>query len=115
MIESIVETSMARNRTLDVTGALIATEGRFAQVLEGPAAALDDLMVSIRRDPRHTDLIVTFDEHIRERRFGGWSMAYSGNAGFVARLLGSVATDPGLADETELSRLIRFMQGMAIR
>ena len=113
-IDSIVELSVARNLALNVTGALIATESRFAQVLEGPADAITDLMASIRRDPRHTEIAVRFDEAIEMRRFAGWAMAYRGNAGFVSRLVDADATDPA-SDAPDRRRLVRFMRGMATR
>ena len=112
-IDRFVAVSTARNRTLNITGALIVTKSRFAQVLEGPDSAIEELMTSIRRDPRHGELAVVFDRAIAGRRFDGWSMAYSGNAEYVTRLvdpLGAVSTPPGDADAL---RLIGFMKGMA--
>lgn len=112
-IDRIVTVSAERNRTLNVTGALIVTKSRFAHVLEGPDSAIEGLMSSIRRDPRHGELAVVFDRAISGRRFDGWSMAYSGNAEYVTRLvdpLGAVSTPPGDADAL---RLIGFMKGMA--
>ena len=112
-IDRIVTVSAERNRTLNVTGALIVTKSRFAQVLEGPDPAIEGLMASIRRDPRHGELAVVFDRAIAGRRFDGWSMAYSGHAEYVTRLvdpLGGVSTPPGDADAL---RLIGFMKGMA--
>ncbi len=43
-IRDIVETSRVRNARLQVTGALVASRNRFAQILRGPRAALDALM-----------------------------------------------------------------------
>lgn len=113
-VARIVETSLARNRALDVTGALIATDALFAQVLEGPDEAIAELMISIRRDPRHQDLSVAFDEPIAQRRFADWALAYRGGAGFVSRLVSAVATGAAAAEDPDRRRLIRFMEGMAI-
>lgn len=113
-IESIVEVARSRNRTLDVTGALIATDTAFAQALEGPPAAIDELMASIRRDIRHKDVRVVVDQEIDGRRFPGWSMAYSGRATYVARLVEPLNAASGETDAAHWVRLIQFMQEFAI-
>ena len=83
-MRDIVRVAQARNAGLGVTGALIATEGHFAQLLEGPDDAVDEVMVSVSRDPRHTEVRVIHDGRIDRRRFPKWSMAYSGLATYVA-------------------------------
>ena len=82
-VVDIVRVARERNRLLSVTGALMFTETHFAQVLEGPATAVDELMASIRRDDRHSDVTVIETEAMSRRRFGNWSMAYWGPAGLV--------------------------------
>jgi hypothetical protein len=77
-VQDIVKTARSRNATLGVTGALMFTETHFAQVLEGPPAAIDALMASIRRDSRHMHVRTIGDEYIPERRFADWTMAYCG-------------------------------------
>jgi hypothetical protein len=56
-------------------------------LLGGGQRAVEELMASIEEDPRHMRMktIRTAEE---ERRFTGWSMAYSGNASFVDRHIG---------------------------
>ena len=83
-IENIVQLSRSRNASIDVTGALVFTERNWAQNIEGPDAAIDSLMESIRRDRRHTDVDVVYRETIADRRFGTWAMAYAGPSTFVA-------------------------------
>jgi hypothetical protein len=82
-IDDIVTVARTRNADMDITGALAFTETHFAQVLEGSHDALEDLMESIRRDWRHTDIQVTRVETLPERRFPDWRMAYSGPSLFV--------------------------------
>lgn len=79
-IEHIVALSQVRNASLDVTGALISTPKFFAQVLEGSPAILDELMASIRRDPRHASVRIVNTLISSRRRFPGYSLAYSGYA-----------------------------------
>ncbi len=83
-VDNIVTVSKRRNAQRGVTGALMSTGTYFAQVLEGEQEVVAGLMASIAEDPRHMRLktIRTIEE---ERRFPGWSMAYTGNAGFVDR------------------------------
>ncbi|MDB5479338.1 MAG: blue light sensor protein [Caulobacteraceae bacterium] len=107
-VADIVTVARSRNATLRVTGALISTDGAFAQVLEGPPAAVDELMVSIYRDRRHTDVNVVLVESLAERRFPAWALAYSGLAtyvrGHIEPLMGN--TDDGEAKARQLIRLM---------
>lgn len=112
-IESIVDVARARNRTLEVTGALISTETAFAQVLEGSADMVEEVMASIRRDTRHTDLRVVSDQEIKERRFPSWSMAYSGRSQYVQRLVDPLRA-PDETTEAMTLRLVRFMREFAV-
>ncbi|MEE7439747.1 BLUF domain-containing protein [Methylobacterium oryzae] len=89
-VRNIVETSLARNAQLGVTGALVASRGRFAQILEGPRAAVDALMDSIRRDRRHAGVEVLVYDDIDRRRFADWTLAYSGASVFVDGLIGTL-------------------------
>lgn len=82
-VVDIVTVARSRNRSLDVTGALMFTESHFAQVLEGPADAVAEVMGSIGKDERHGDLKVIETEAMSRRRFGKWSMAYWGPASLV--------------------------------
>jgi hypothetical protein len=82
-IDNIVAVARTRNADMDITGALAFTETHFAQVLEGSQDALEELMKSIRRDWRHTDIQVTQAETLGDRRFPDWRMAYSGPSVFV--------------------------------
>jgi hypothetical protein len=94
-LDKLVETSRARNADLAVTGALIFTERHFAQWLEGPRAAIDELMISINRDSRHRDIQVVKVADDVPRRLASWSLAYWGTATFVDRLI--VAVQPQAA------------------
>lgn len=111
-IDDIVARSLVRNQGLGVTGALIATQSRFAQVLEGSDAALEILMSSIRRDPRHEDLKVILDHDIAQRRFARWSMTYCGQAGYVERLVEPLGAAERPVLEADWLRLCRFMEKM---
>lgn len=76
-VQRIQWSSQVRNRRLDLTGMLVFTGRHFAQVLEGREEALRELMASLRRDARHSDLKVVFEQPITQRRFDGWAMGYA--------------------------------------
>jgi hypothetical protein len=102
-LAEFVETSRARNADLMVTGALIFTERHFAQWLEGPRAAIDDLMIVISRDSRQKDVRVVKVVDDVPRRFASWSLAYWGTATFVDRLIASVQSSAPAADDHALN------------
>ena len=76
-VQRIQWSSQVRNRRLDLTGMLVFTGRHFAQVLEGREEALRELMASVRRDARHSDLKVVVEQPITQRRFDGWAMGYA--------------------------------------
>lgn len=82
----------ARNLAHGITGMLLHFDGNFLQVLEGPAAAVGDLLARIMRDPRHHGFLELLRRPLRQREFDGWSMGF--------RNLGAddLSTLPGWAD-----------------
>ena len=82
-VEAITAVARARNLEMKVTGALISTEQHFAQILEGAPARVDALMVSIRRDPRHSEVTVLQEVERSTRWFAQWSLAYAGQSSYV--------------------------------
>jgi hypothetical protein len=75
-ILEILRVAREKNEKLDITGMLLYREGNFLQVLEGPASAVDSLLATIKRDPRHNGFILMSRKKIDERQFGEWSMAF---------------------------------------
>lgn len=67
-----------RNRMLLITGALLFSEGCFAQILEGEAEDLNTLFPSIQADPRHDGVTLMQRGQIAQRAFAGWDMSYIG-------------------------------------
>lgn len=91
-IDAIVDVSRSRNFILEVTGALMFTHSNFVQVLEGRQTAIEELMASIKLDPRHCKVRVLEVEPIASRRFATWSMAYVGPAALVESSLKPLLT-----------------------
>lgn len=75
-LEKISEESRRNNKKLGVTGALCSSPRGFLQILEGPAAAVNDLYNRIVRDPRHTQVTLLEYTRVPFREFENWSMAY---------------------------------------
>ncbi len=82
-LNRILSSARRNNPGLDVTGALVFSENRFAQVLEGPEASVDAIYNTIEIDPRHCDVVILKREAIRERTFPRWSMAFVQVGGVV--------------------------------
>lgn len=74
-LHRIVATSIGNNRQADVSGLLVAHEGWFLQVLEGPEAGVAGVMSRIVRDPRHRGIRVLGEEAAGGRLFQDWNMA----------------------------------------
>jgi hypothetical protein len=110
-VAAITEVARSRNAELAVTGALISTRANFAQLLEGPSAAVDALMDSIRADPRHREVRVVANGPIARRQFASWSLAYAGPSTYVAAVL-----EPLLAENApgyDIRMLMRLMREFA--
>lgn len=86
-VKEMVAEARKRNVRLNVTGALIFTGHHFFQILEGPHQAVNELMVSICRDPRHQKTNILNDSPLILRRFADWTMAYNGPSPFIGRYL----------------------------
>jgi hypothetical protein len=112
-IDRIVAESTERNTALRVRGALIFTERHFAQILEGPGAALDELMDSIGRDWRHERVTVVERRAIDCYRFPDWVLAYWGDASYmdrqVERVLDKVEALGAVSSDSDLYTLIHML------
>ena len=64
-----------RNNARDnLTGALVYSDGKFFQVVEGSQVNVDRALERIRADPRHEDIEVVLRQTVKARLFSGWSM-----------------------------------------
>lgn len=80
MVEDILEKARDRNASVGVTGALLFTEGRFVQALEGERDQVRATFERIRADPRHADVDILSSQLAERRRFKEWSMAFVGDS-----------------------------------
>ena len=77
-ISQIVTAARRNNLLVGVTGALLYSNGCFAQVLEGARADVELVLDRVRTDPRHRDVRVVQSGAVEYRNFGDWWMAYAG-------------------------------------
>lgn len=110
----IVDTARQRNKAMNVTGALIFSGTRFAQYIEGPAAAVDAIVDDIRKDSRHEQITDLGEGPIEKRKFRGWSLSYSGPSLYVDRhikaLVGGSENRPGR--DRNIDQLMRLMRSL---
>jgi len=86
----ILAVARERNARLGVTGILLYSDKTFFQVLEGEAAVVDELMLRIAGDDRHTDIVTIIREPIARRSFADWTMGFAALApGDLGELVGS--------------------------
>lgn len=75
----IIEQSSRNNPCADITGFLIFADGHFLQLIEGPLQALETLVETLRKDPRHHSIQVLARRPIHERSFPRWRMKRVGD------------------------------------
>lgn len=74
-LETILAKSRENNARDGVTGALLYSEGCFAQTLEGPLDAVQQVFERIQCDHRHGEVTVLQAGPAESRLFGAWTMA----------------------------------------
>ncbi len=99
-INQILQTSRRKNKEQNVTGALLFDSGYFAQALEGPRLAIEQIFERIQRDPRHGEVTVLSSQTHGRRDFPEWSMAQVAPAGGIASVMAAIALDTALARPT---------------
>lgn len=78
-VDDILAKARDRNASVDVTGALLFTEGRFVQVLEGERDKVREIFDRIGADARHAEVEILSAQYSERRRFKEWSMAFVGD------------------------------------
>ena len=80
------------NTATGVTGMLLFGNTTYVQCLEGEQADVDELLVKIGADPRHTAIKVLRRGPIAARQFSEWNM------GFEQVTKGALTEVPGLSN-----------------
>lgn len=79
-LHRLVASAQRRNRQLDLTGALLACDGHFAQAIEGQEELVEETMRKIAVDERHHRLRIQERTAITRRLFTHWDMAFIDDA-----------------------------------
>jgi len=74
VLRQILEVSETQNALRGITGCLLACNGRFMQILEGPNSNVQTTYGSIARDVRHEDVRLVRVGAATERLFPQWTM-----------------------------------------
>jgi hypothetical protein len=112
----ILATAQRNNSRVGITGALLASGNRFAQVLEGPADAIYSTFERIKLDRRHRYTTLLKAEPAVGRVFGSWAMALAGLGPGEAVSLGAdtslrrAITDPARASDPLIALLLNLVQ-----
>jgi hypothetical protein len=109
-VRDVVQNASLRNHSLYVTGALLYTGSHFAQLLEGPRGAVEQLRASILRDDRHCNVQTVLEETIEGRRFEGWSLAYAGPSRLVGHVVEQTISEAERRKPSSVDALIRLMR-----
>jgi hypothetical protein len=80
-IADILVSARRNNSRRGVTGALIFSDGCFAQVLEGAQEDVEEVFEKIQCDIRHCEVTIMHAHPVEARSFGEWSMAFGGIEG----------------------------------
>lgn len=77
LVNIILQSSIKNNRKLNVTGALLACDDWFVQVLEGRRIDVDTIFERISLDTNHKYIRRVTSGPIKQRQFALWSMCAS--------------------------------------
>jgi hypothetical protein len=109
-IAEILLHSRRHNKSLEVTGALLAASSKFAQVLEGERANVEYVFSRIKRDPRHKDVEVIVSDGIESRQFPTWSMAHIRSSQEAEQAIGRVVQTVPESNHGQVARaLVAYM------
>lgn len=72
----ILNSARTNNIQLGVSGMLLFTGSEFIQTLEGEEKVVEDLLATIKKDPRHRDLRIIEKKEINAREYADWTMGF---------------------------------------
>lgn len=72
----ILNGARTNNVNIGVSGMLLFTGSNFIQTLEGDEKVVEDLISTIKKDPRHKDLRVIEKKKITSREYAEWTMGF---------------------------------------
>lgn len=77
VVGAITKAARINNGKQGISGLLIFDGVRFAQMLEGPASRIDDLLVKLQADSRHANFkALALHDQRGPARFQGWGLGF---------------------------------------
>ncbi|MBG42558.1 MAG: hypothetical protein CL530_01160 [Aequorivita sp.] len=76
-LEKLFDFILEINPSLNITGALLCNNNFFLQVLEGSQNTVKEIFSKIRKDKRHRDILMIFDQKIEKRIFENYEANFS--------------------------------------
>ena len=113
-VRGILAASRRNNARDGITGALLFSEGCFAQVLEGPLHAVESAFERIQCDERHSDVTVLQSGPATARDFPDWSMAFTGPDA-ASPLAGAQVADALAGRSDDGDKLLGLLKGVIKR
>ena len=108
-VRQILGSSQRNNGADGVTGALMFTDGLFAQILEGPRAQVERVFDRIQLDDRHTEVTLLSFEPTPARDYPSWAMAFVGQGGAHAHCAAESGFDLATADGNAMAAHLRAL------
>ena len=75
-ISNILKTARDFNHENQITGCLLYNNNEFLQILEGEKKVVMDLFESIKKDKRHSNVMLLALDYKNDKMFDEWSMAF---------------------------------------
>jgi len=117
-VAKMVGLARQRNLATGIKGALVFTGFYFAQCLEGAPLAVEELMMNICNDKRHTNIDIILDSPEQMPQFDEWDMAFAGPSSFVGNRVSALAEIASASSrsirQADAQIVVRLMQEFAI-
>jgi hypothetical protein len=75
-VSNILKTARDFNSINNITGCLLYHNNEFLQILEGEKETVLDLFTAIKKDIRHSNVILIAEDDKNKRMFSDWNMAF---------------------------------------
>ena len=76
-LEALFNETQINNEKSDITGVLVKNEDDFFQILEGNALIIDAIFERIKKDTRHSNIIVFLNNTISQLAFKAFDTSYA--------------------------------------
>ena len=113
-LHRLLDKARQHNQANGLTGALLDHGGRFLQVLEGPAEAVEAAFRRVAADPRHHRIVLVERAAVQSRQFSHWAMRHvaAAHAGdrMVTQFLDELTLCP---DATRARQAVALLQRLS--